>query len=202
MSANTFKWILFDVTGVIVNRSLTNLEGYTVGSRFFAMGEFEDIFTSKNYISYMKGALSHEQFVGRFLAKKRLDLSVAEFDEILKKDIIPTDGMKALIERLSKKYKIALATNEGKMIAKYKVESSGILPFLSKVVASYLLREVKPTIAFYKKMLHAVNTLPEECIFIDDRIENIYAAKSLGIESIQFINVPLLEADLVKLLIM
>lgn len=105
-------------------------------------------------------------------------------------------GMEELLAKLSVKYKIALATNEGKVFTKYKVEGSGIMQYLSKVIASYLLREVKPSPLFFKKMLGILGIKSDECIFIDDTQENIDAAKALGIKSFLFTNVPQLERDL------
>ncbi len=196
MESKKIKWFLFDVTGVIVNLSLLNPEGYSIGSRFFNQVDLYGVFLTKEYQSYMLGTLSHEQCFGRYLRKRKLDLSVEELDEIIKKDIVPTDGMETLVSKLEKKYKIALATNEGKLIAKYKIEGSRLLPHLSKVVASYLLREVKPSHAFYKKLLEIIGAQPEECVFIDDKEANVNAAIALGMRGFVFKNTPLLEKEL------
>lgn len=190
------KWILFDVTGVLVNLSLIKPEGYTIGVRFFKQEELYGVFLTKEYQSYMMGTLSHEQCFGKYLQKKKLDLSVEELDEIIKNDIIPTEGMSSLIQNLNKKYKIALVTNEGKLLAKCKIEASGALPYLSKVVPSYLLRELKPSPLFYQKTLEVIGAKPSECVFVDDKELNVNGAKSVGITSILFKNISQLERDL------
>lgn len=189
------KWIIFDVSGVIVHFTMTNLAGYIVGTRFFSQKDMEGFFFTKEYINYMLGAISHEQFIGKYLKKKKLDLSIAEFDELFKKDVLPMEGMEA-VEKLEKKYKIALATNEGKMLTKYKIEGSHIVNYLSKIITSYLLREVKPSINFYKKTVKRIHAQPEECVFIDDTKENIIAAQSLGMIGIVFKNTNQLENEL------
>jgi len=190
------KWILFDVGGVIIRFTMQNPAGYEYKTRFFPQKDLEGFYFTKDYDNYMLGLLSHEQFIGRYLDKKKLDLSVAEFDEIFKKDVTQTPGMEDLFKKLEKKYKIALATNEGKVLTKYKIEGSGLLPYLSKVIPSYLLREIKPSAEFFKKTLKILQAKPEECIFIDDTQKNIDAAQSLGIKSFLFTNVPQLERDL------
>jgi len=193
---NTIKWFLFDVGGVIVHLAMKNPEGYMFKTRFFDQKDLEGFFFTKEYIDYMRGDISHEQLIGRYLAKKKLDLSVAEFDELFKKDITPMKGMVSLFEKLEKKYKIALATNEGKMLAKYKIEGSGVVQYLSKIVPSYLLREIKPSPAFYKKTLKRIGATANECVFIDDKLENVKAAQSLGMTGIVFTNTLQLEKDL------
>ena len=195
----TIKWILFDVGGVIVKFTMTNPEGYTVGTRFFDQKELEGFFFTKEYNNYMLGELSHEQFIGRYLKRRKLDLSIEEFDELFKKDVTPTEGMGDLIEKLSQKYKVALATNEGKMLTRYKIEGSHVLPYLSKIIASYLLREIKPSISFFKKTLKIINAKPDECVFIDDTQENVDVANSLGIKGVLFTGVPKLIEEFNKL---
>lgn len=193
---NKIRWILFDVGGVIIHLTMRNPSGYMVGTRFFDQKVLEGFFYTKEYMSYMLGTISHEQFIGKYLEKHHLDLSVAEFDEMFKHDVTPMEDMTTLIQKLEPKYKIGLATNEGKMITKYKIEGSGVLPYLSKVIPSYLLRELKPSMNFYKKMLKIISAQPDECVFIDDTLENINATKSLGMTSILFKNTAQLEKEL------
>jgi len=46
----------------------------------------------------------------------------------------------------------------------------------------------KPEKEIYEITLHRLNTRPEETLFIDDRIENIRGAESLGIHTVLFID--------------
>jgi putative hydrolase of the HAD superfamily len=64
-------------------------------------------------------------------------------------------------------------------------------------VWSYQLRIAKPDPAIYRHTLAQLGTLPEETLFIDDKLENIEAAQALGIQAIQFSSVERLRADLI-----
>ncbi len=44
----------------------------------------------------------------------------------------------------------------------------------------------KPDLSFYRHVLEEIKLAPEEVVFIDDKTENVLAAKSLGINSIVF----------------
>ena len=48
-------------------------------------------------------------------------------------------------------------------------------------------------------MLTKLQVKGEECIFIDDQVNNLRAARELGIATIQFITAEQLEKDLKKL---
>jgi putative hydrolase of the HAD superfamily len=54
------------------------------------------------------------------------------------------------------------------------------------VTLSYEVRSAKPDAAIYEHCLAGIKTAPEHTLFLDDRIENIRAAKALGIQAIQF----------------
>lgn len=110
--------------------------------------------------------------------------------------------MVGLIQKLEKRYKIALATNEGETITKYKITASGVSSHLSDVIASYAIHEIKPSPQFFHKTLAILDVQPEECVFIDDMQQNVDATKSLGITSVLFKDAKQLERALSRLKIL
>ena len=54
------------------------------------------------------------------------------------------------------------------------------------IFVSYELGLLKPDIKIYQTVLQKLNALPEEVIFVDDKIKNVEAAKSIGIYGIVF----------------
>lgn len=54
------------------------------------------------------------------------------------------------------------------------------------IVISSEVGVCKPDPAIYNILLQRYSLLPEECLFIDDRLDNIEAAAKLGIATIQF----------------
>jgi putative hydrolase of the HAD superfamily len=64
------------------------------------------------------------------------------------------------------------------------------------LVWSYQLGIAKPDPAIYRHTLAELGTLPEETLFIDDKLENVEAARVLGIRAIQFFSVEYLRQEL------
>ena len=55
-------------------------------------------------------------------------------------------------------------------------------------IISYELGLVKPDDKIYKALMEKYNIVPERAVFIDDREENVQAARALGIKGIIFEN--------------
>lgn len=56
----------------------------------------------------------------------------------------------------------------------------------------------KPDPAIYQLLLDTYKLNPRECLFIDDRLVNVEAARQFGIEAVQFISPRQLERDLIQ----
>jgi HAD superfamily hydrolase (TIGR01509 family) len=59
---------------------------------------------------------------------------------------------------------------------------------------SYDIKARKPQLEAYQRTLALIGTTASECLFIDDREENVQAATALGIKSWQFSDTPSLRA--------
>lgn len=83
-------------------------------------------------------------------------------------------------------YKVFLLSNYGRT-AFEAARDHGRLSFLPLVdggVISYEVQIVKPEAEIYKALLEKYNLKAEECVFLDDRADNIAAAKSLGFHGV------------------
>lgn len=66
------------------------------------------------------------------------------------------------------------------------------------LVWSYQHDLAKPEPAIYELLLEKLGTAPEETLFLDDKLENIVAARHLGIRGLQFSTVDQLRQDLIS----
>ena len=99
-------------------------------------------------------------------------------------------------------FKVYLLSNYGKTSFE-AARDNGRLSFLPVVdggVISYEVQIVKPEPAIYKKMLEKYNLAAEECVFLDDKTENIEAAKALGFHGIVVESYEQASEALIKLL--
>ncbi len=65
-------------------------------------------------------------------------------------------------------------------------------------IVSGEVKLAKPDHRIYQLLLDTYKLNPRESLFIDDRLENVEAARALGIEAVQFISPRQLERDLIQ----
>lgn len=93
------------------------------------------------------------------------------------------------IENLKKcGFKVYLLSNYPRDLFSLHTEC-GCFPFLDKVdgkVVSGFVKMIKPNADIYEHLMKKYGLEPSECVFLDDRAENIEAARALGMKGIVF----------------
>ena len=93
-----------------------------------------------------------------------------------------------LLERLSKKYKIALLSDTSEWDFEYGIKKTRVFPLFSEVTVSFEVGVLKPNKAMYEDILKKLNLQPEECVFIDDKKPYSDMATKLGIHGINYVS--------------
>ena len=106
-------------------------------------------------------------------------------------------GTVDIINSLKKKNRVVCGTNTIESHYLNHLER-GDYSIFDQTYASNILGYSKPDLAFWKIILLSENVKPEEAFFIDDRIDNCEAAKSLGINTHHFVSPELLRKDVEK----
>ena len=91
-----------------------------------------------------------------------------------------------LIKRLKQmKYSLIVLSNANPVHAEINYKR-GLYSIFDKVYLSNEIKMAKPDKKIYDYVLKKSKLKPEECIFIDDREENVLVANELGIKGIVF----------------
>lgn len=93
-------------------------------------------------------------------------------------------------------YKTALLSNmQSDMIAHVRTKFLWLREFDQQIFSSEV-RLIKPDPAFFRRALEKLGTQASETIFIDDREENVAAARAVGMTAFRFRSLPELRRDL------
>lgn len=99
-----------------------------------------------------------------------------------------------------KGYKLYVLSNYGKELFEMHTAGSGFLQYMDGGVISYEVHVCKPDAAIYKALLDKYSLNPEECVFYDDKAENIDGAAACGIKGVRIQSEDMLLSELEKLL--
>lgn len=97
-------------------------------------------------------------------------------------------------------YRLYVLSNYSQEMYRQTEEKMDFLPFMDGTVFSYRCKMIKPEDGIYRYLCEKYDLKPEECIFIDDRKENIEGAERAGICGIRFAEYEQAEKELKKVL--
>ena len=164
----------------------------------------KNVFGSQWWNELDRGVLDEDEVVNKLREDnsphyEEFDLVWSNRDKIVE----PFDYAVGMIEDLKAKgLKVYLLSNYPKSLFTMHTEC-GRFPFIDKVdgkVVSGFVQLVKPDREIYEYLLKEYDLKAEECVFIDDREENVEAAKEIGINGIWFWNYEQMMGELEKMI--
>ncbi len=149
---------------------------------------------------YDRGAIDGPAFWRRIATTAGKEFSAAQIERLIAADIavwmrvnpVMMEWVKTLKDR---GLKVAVLSNMPIEISKHMRQHAPWFGDFDHVCFSAELQLAKPDAAIYIACLKAVNSKPEECLFIDDRAENVDAARALGMQALIFVSVEQLAVD-------
>lgn len=194
-----FKAIIFDFGNVLVAWN-----PYALFQRFFPQGkQAVDDFLEE--IHFMEWNL--EQDRGRPFADGIAQHSeifpqyahiLAAYDKHWEDAIVgPIDGSVDILRQLKQAgYRLYGLSNHSAEKLPVTLRKFEFLGWLDDMVISGQVGLLKPDRAIFNLLLDKTGHSPEECIFVDDLVENVAAARQLGMAGIQFQSPQQLEREL------
>lgn len=100
----------------------------------------------------------------------------------------PLEGAKSFCEYVKNKgYHIYILSNASDKFYKYFLNFSS-LDYFDGIVISSDVKMIKPDSKIYEYLLNKYGLIAEECLFIDDREDNVRGAITVGMHACQFKN--------------
>ncbi len=99
-----------------------------------------------------------------------------------------------------KGYRIYLLSNYSDELFRIHTKGAEFLNVLDGGIVSYQVHALKPDREIYQILLGKYGLQADECLFFDDRAENVEGARTLGIQAVQVTSREMLNATLDKML--
>jgi putative hydrolase of the HAD superfamily len=136
--------------------------------------------------SFDKGEITPQEFYARAVQKLEANIDYDKFFSLYNDVFSLNPPVLEIMKRLRGKYKLVLLSNTDVMRYGFvKQEFSEVMIF-DEYVLSFEVGFMKPHPQIYREALKKAGTKAEECVFIDDREENIQGAEELALKGILY----------------
>lgn len=156
---------------------------------------FEACFSPGRKRPHETGQQGWPEFAQAAMIDLGLDIPEEQFKEIFCSILIPNPPMFDLIDRVSKKHRIALLSNTSPA---HWERSRELMPFVDAfdpLIVSFEVGQMKPGRAIFDTLSRSSGVPHEQIFFTDDYLENVEAARAAGLQAVQFVGVDQLLAD-------
>lgn len=184
MTSPRYKTLILDLGDVLFSWSATTKTN--ISSKTMKL-----ILSSPPWLEYECGRISQEECYER--VAKRFSLQPSEVAEAFLQatdSLQSNDAMISLVQDLKKASNGTLRVYAMSNISKpdYTVlaKKPANWSVFDQVFTSAKAGMRKPALSFYRHVLEATHSAPQDTIFVDDKFENVFAAQSLGLHGILF----------------
>mgnify|MGYP001441135897 FL=1 len=196
------KTIFFDIGGVLIDIHPERTYQYLSDSADVEVSMVKESFPWDAHDQYERGIMNNEDWFITY--KESLPqpccLKRSDFWNAWKLLLGEEKNTVNILEALNKQYSIWLLSNTNPKHIQDEIEKRYLFPSLvNGAVYSFDVGVRKPEKEIYEIAMQRANANPQECLFIDDLLENIQAAKQIGIEGVHFISSEQLKQELVRL---
>ncbi|MGK7312915.1 MAG: HAD-IA family hydrolase [Candidatus Longimicrobiales bacterium M2_2A_002] len=180
--------LFMDVGGVL----LTN--GWDSASRSRAAARFEldrDAMEARHEAvlePFETARITVDDYLDHVVFHRPRDFDRSAFRRFMEGQSRPHGDAIALAARLGRVPGLAVATlnNESLVLNRYRIETFGLRPLFVAFFSSCFVGIRKPNPDIYRLAVRVMQDDPDACLFVDDRDENVEAARGTGLPTLKY----------------
>ncbi len=141
-------------------------------------------------LKFESGRITRQEFYQQLKNIYKFEHSIADFEKVWCSVFTGLTPLVNYARELKENYNVYILSNTDEIHFPLIWKEFPELHFFEdNLMLSYELDSVKPQKKIYERALEKFDLNPDDCLFIDDKLENIEAAKQIGITGILFTNV-------------
>lgn len=179
------KHIIFDLGNVIVTvHPERAMESFAKQSRI-SQSKIRHFYLSDLHLDFMRGRYSPDEFYQKMSAQYEFRLSMDDFFSIWNQVIgEPKEGIVQIIDQLASGFILSICSNTDASHWNYCQRRYSFLQRFQNYFLSFEMKVYKPNLEIFEMLLSELKAAGEECVFIDDTLANIEAARLFSIRGI------------------
>jgi len=195
----TIKTVFFDIGGVLGTNGWDR-EHRKEASRLFGMDHEQFTRLHDEVVpAFEEGLLTLDQYLDRTVFVRPRNFTPEDFKRFMYTRSEPFPESLAVAHALARRgeVRMCIASNESDELSRYRIRLFGLVEMFDTFLASCWIGVRKPAAIFYDRILAITEARAEEALLVDDRDENLVAARALGLTTIHFQTADQLRRELV-----
>jgi len=188
---NNITTLLFDIGGVVLTNGWDEVNRREGAEHFnLDLNETEKRH-NEIFNDFEKGNISLDKYVQDVIFYKKRNFSREDFINFIKSRTKPYESSIQILKKLSedRNYLLATINNESYELNLFRINQYKLHKYFTSFFSSCFLKTRKPEPLIFKIALNVLHRTPSECLFIDDRIENIEEAQKQGIQTLHLTDI-------------
>jgi len=185
---NNIKAIFFDVGGVFLTNGWDESSREKLAQEFFLNFQETEKIHNTIFEDFDCGNLTLEKYIDAvyFSQEKERNFSRIDIIQFMKDQSKSFKSTFDILKKLKQNsdYRLATINNESFVMNEFRIEKFDLARYFDNFFSSCYLHMRKPEERIFKTVLHITQLKPAQCLFIDDRKENIEVALGEGINCI------------------
>jgi putative hydrolase of the HAD superfamily len=181
--------ILWDVGGVLLTNGWDQQQRDGVLARFHLDRSDFNRRHAEVFDAWEKDQMGVDEYLRHTVFYEPRSFTQAEFFEAMRGEthVLPDSAIGILRQiAASEAYVLATVNNESRAMNEFRLTQFKLIDLFDAFFGSCYLGLRKPDRKIYQVALDVLQRDPEDCVFVDDRQENVAAAVSLGIHGIRY----------------
>ncbi|MEU4327659.1 HAD family hydrolase [Nonomuraea dietziae] len=179
----SYDAVLSDLDGVL--RQFDHVAQADIEARY-GLPLMKTAFAPERILPATLGQITEAQWVESVAlalgGDERARQAVAEFAEV---SFWVDEEVRALLAKAQERVPLVLLTNAMDTLEEH-LDRLGLTYFADAVVSSARVGLAKPDPRIYELAAQVAGVAPSRCLFVDDRLENVEAARALGMIGVHF----------------
>lgn len=195
----TIRAIFWDIGGVLLTNGWDREQRARLIARFVLD---ETDFSERHKLAVPElelGRMTLNEYLDQVVFYAPRNFTREAFRAAMETESQPNAATLALARDLGQRHRMYALNNEGHDLNEYRIRTYALSDFLLAFFTSCYLGVMKPNPAIYRLGLQLAQVKPEEALMIDDRLQNVEAARSVGMQAVQHVDAAQLQEELAKL---
>lgn len=190
--------VFFDVGGVLLTNGWDSEARARAESRFELDPDETEARHEAVSDAFETGLLTLDEYLDHVVFHRPRDFDRAAFRRFMEDQSHPHVDALALADRLGRVPGLTLATlnNESLALNRYRIETFGLRPRFTAFFSSCFVGVRKPDPRIFRLAVRVMQVDEGACLFVDDREENVEAAREAALPALKYRGAEKLEEEL------